>query len=138
MSADSFTTSAATNVYVNSPSLPFSSTPLLSPPFLPPCPLSPTSLHLPLPPSILPPHCFLTLSSSHFPPSSPSLLLASQLNSSGLVSRYLQNPLKFVLSTDTVQFNHNVTVSWAIPKDEATHEDWIGQSLSVSYLYIAA
>ena len=74
---------------------------------LPPSPLLSRSLFLPLP-------SFL------------SLLLASQLNSSGLVSRYLQNPLKFVLSTDTAQFNHNVTVSWAIPKDEATHEDWIG------------
>ena len=78
-------------------------------------------------------HLTSSPSSSHFPPSSPSLLLASQLNSSGLVSRYLQNPLKFVLSTDTAQFNHNVTVSWAIPKDEATHEDWIGQSLSVAH-----
>ena len=85
----------------------------------------PTSL------SSLPPRHTLFL-----PPPFPLLSLSplpppSQLNSSGLVSRYLQNPLKFVLSTDSAQFNHNVTVSWAIPKDEATHQDWIGQLLSL-------
>ena len=49
-----------------------------------------------------------------------------QLNSSGLVSRYVQSPLKFSLSPEAVAYGKNVTVSWAIPSDEATHMDWIG------------
>ena len=35
--------------------------------------------------------------------------------------------LLFSLSTDKVVYDHNVTVTWAIPDDEATHKDWIGQ-----------
>lgn len=51
---------------------------------------------------------------------------AFALNSSGLVSRYVQSPLKFSLSPEAVAYGKNVTVSWAIPSDEATHMDWIG------------
>ena len=43
------------------------------------------------------------------------------------MGQFAQTPLKFSLSADQVAFNHNVTVTWAIPKDEATHKDWIGQ-----------
>ena len=50
-----------------------------------------------------------------------------QLNSSDSVSHFVQTPLQFSLSTDRIAFDHNVTVTWAIPKDEATHKDWIGQ-----------
>jgi hypothetical protein len=38
----------------------------------------------------------------------------------------VEKPLKFVLSTGSVAFNKNVTVTWAIPEDQATHMDWIG------------
>ena len=98
----------------------------LSPPLRPVLPslifFVPTSpLHPVLPPPLLRP----ILSSSSRPP----LCLSAdppQLNSSGQLSRYVQNPLKFVLSKDSVAFNQSVTVSWAIPTDEATHKDWIG------------
>ncbi len=43
------------------------------------------------------------------------------------IGRYKQTPLSFSLSPTVVEFGRNVTVSWAIPMDEATHKDWIGR-----------
>ena len=45
--------------------------------------------------------------------------------------RYQQKPLSFTVAPTTVDFDKNVTVSWAIPKDEATHKDWIGVCVCV-------
>ena len=50
-----------------------------------------------------------------------------QLNSSSGVAHFVQKMLLFSLSTDKVVYDHNITVTWAIPDDEATHKDWIGQ-----------
>ena len=57
-----------------------------------------------------------------------------QLNSNLSVARYVQSPLSFTLSTTTVVYDHNVTVTWAIPEDEATHKDWIGQLMQHCFL----
>ena len=50
-----------------------------------------------------------------------------QLNSDSSIAHFIQSPLSFTLSTDKVAYDNNVTVTWAIPEDEATHKDWIGQ-----------
>ena len=55
------------------------------------------------------------------------LFLFYQMNTSSLVSRYTQRPLSFSLSKSSLAFGDNVTASWSIPKDEATHMDWIGE-----------
>ena len=49
-----------------------------------------------------------------------------QEDGSGKVVQFTQTPLSFQLSAKTVPFGKNVTVSWDIPQDEATHQDWIG------------
>ena len=44
-----------------------------------------------------------------------------------MLTRFREQPLKFTLSPEDVAFDKNVTVTWAIPKDQATHMDWIGK-----------
>ena len=53
---------------------------------------------------------------------------STQLTSDMSIARFVQSPLSFTLSTDKISYDHNVTVSWAIPEDEATHMDWVGES----------
>lgn len=47
------------------------------------------------------------------------------VGSDGNVHAY-QEPKSFKLNTTSVHFGNNVTVSWAVPLDEATSKDWIG------------
>ena len=42
------------------------------------------------------------------------------------VVKFLESPMKFALGDDKVVFGRNITASWAIPEDQATHKDWIG------------
>ena len=49
----------------------------------------------------------------------------------GSLSRYQQKPLTFSVTPKTVNFGQNVTISWSIPVDEATHKDWIGLCVCV-------
>ncbi len=50
-----------------------------------------------------------------------------QLDSTQAMVKFLERPIKFVLSSEHVQYDHNVSVTWAIPDDQATHMDWIGK-----------
>ena len=43
-----------------------------------------------------------------------------------MVNKLVQTPLDFAATPQKVPFNQNVTVTWQIPNDEATHQDWIG------------
>lgn len=43
-----------------------------------------------------------------------------------MVNKLVQTPLDFAATPQKVLFNQNVTVTWEIPNDEATHKDWIG------------
>ena len=58
---------------------------------------------------------------------STALIMSLQENSTGGVMHFVQTPLSFALSVTSVAFDHNITVSWDIPTDEATHQDWIGR-----------
>ena len=50
-----------------------------------------------------------------------------QLDSTGAVNRYVQTPLDFALSSGKLAYYDNETITWSIPVDQATHQDWIGQ-----------
>ena len=55
------------------------------------------------------------------------VLILSQEDVDGSVVHYKLTPLKFDVSSETIAFDRNLTVSWDIPVDEATNQDWIGR-----------
>ena len=51
----------------------------------------------------------------------------SQLSSStGFVNKLVQTPLSLDVTPSSIKYGQNATVTWKVPKDEATHKDWIG------------
>ena len=52
-----------------------------------------------------------------------------------MVNKLVQTPMDFAATPQKALFNQNVTVTWKIPNDEATHKDWIGMLQCTIHLH---